>query len=146
MRSTIGDRVPLETKLDYARPRLVVAPYDSDNWRKYASVPKQIYHDNGSGEPSFVKFEDFYIKRIVYSRHDTGLIQQYMSDKFWMLERLHKAEEMDLGEGWTVVRANIDEDRDLICPLIRAKRLAEYLNIQNGDSSDKGLTALKVTN
>ena len=128
-----------EERIEYARRMLVASPYNAQHWRAYG---QELYPQSAENA---LKDEGFRINAVVYSDHAPGYLMGYAFDKWRLLSALErldtetqsavfqklddarKAKSRKQIKEWQAVRENMDLDRDLRCPMIRAHRLYELV-------------------
>lgn len=115
---TYHDRPGKAALRDYARRRLIVAPYDPENWRKYIETAPET-----PVEEAFFANESARINRIAYSQHDFQVIFGYMTRKLGELDVMQQIREQGVADGWDILLAQTDVEAQITCPLLRAKRV-----------------------
>lgn len=109
-----------EEALDYARRRVSASPYNADAWsnlsmRMHAA---RAYRTLDMAEP-------YRVNAIVYSNHSTQKLMEYIGEKIFEYDALQRMAGGSLPPEMASMLDGIDEDRDVVCPMLRAVRLKD---------------------
>lgn len=129
-----------EERFEFARRRLVVAPYDPTHWEIMANSYKFSRLSDGSEAGTFLQLEPLMVNSIVYSLHDPDKLFAYMWRKGRQLTRVQVARLFDYGPELNASWDAVDEDAQIICPLLRGKRLYEFIRQSEGRPVDEMYT------
>ncbi|WP_298857768.1 DUF4034 domain-containing protein [uncultured Sulfitobacter sp.] len=117
----VADDIPGQTRLEYARRRVFIAPYNGDHWLALG----QIVQREGSGAGGGLTAADpYFINAVHYGLHGFKYLDHMRANKAGQLIRFDSAAagQSDM-QGWAQIRQTTDRDADLLCPLIRMDRL-----------------------
>lgn len=110
-----------EQALEYAQRRVAASPYNPDAWTDLLSQlmrADRITH--------LLQSEPYRINAIAYDNHNPPLLSSYLFSKFRDYDLLQKAHDGQLPPDLMAMVEGVDEERDMICPILRAARLLDH--------------------
>lgn len=108
--------------LDYARRTLVATPYDPEAWLELLN---QLRLNNLIDTLDMA--EPYRVNAIVFSNHDPLTLNGYIGEKVFEFDIFQQMAQGSLPEQILPMLDGVEEDRDVICPMIRAVRIKEYV-------------------
>ncbi|KIC07699.1 hypothetical protein RA19_23265 [Leisingera sp. ANG-M1] len=124
-----------EQELDLLLRRVVIAPYNPEQWDRLASAMEtrsRLSHREGA---DLIRWDDLYGNAVYYSQHAPEYLETFLRKKVTQLMLIRKVREEGVKfNGWDIALLNIDETDDIICPIIRAGRLLEAVRL--GESAN----------
>lgn len=117
-----------EQELDFLLRRVVVAPYDPEQWDKLAREMKTYSLRADRQGVDLIRWDELYGNAVYYSQHAPKHLEIFAGEKVTQLMVLREARENGITfNGWDTALQDIDETVDIICPIIRAGRLLEFV-------------------
>ncbi|MEH6739763.1 MAG: hypothetical protein V7695_14635 [Sulfitobacter sp.] len=116
--------ISAEVKIEYAKRRVFIAPYDGDQWVALAELSERHASKDGPKGYDLTAFDDYYVNAVYYGRNGYQYLAAMRASKARQLLGFDAvmADPAD-AQGWKGSLENVDRDVDLLCPLIRVDRL-----------------------
>ncbi|MGJ8629004.1 MAG: hypothetical protein ACSHXB_18740 [Sulfitobacter sp.] len=116
-------------EIEYARRRLVVAPYNPKHWQSLARMLHMRSIKAQTDGADLFKQDVYFTNAIYYGQQDARLISDFLLRKLEHLKNVAEVEQRNIRfNGWDTLRGTLDRDADLNCPIIRAGRLLDYVD------------------
>lgn len=107
-----------EQALDYAQRAVQASPYNPDAWTELASGMER------AGKITNVsQSEPYRVNAIVYDNHSALRLSDYLLQKLFEYDAFQRVKAGSFPAESVAIFDGIDEAGDLICPVVRAKRL-----------------------
>ncbi|TMV07476.1 hypothetical protein [Arenibacterium halophilum] len=116
----IADSPSPEQEFDYLRRKVVVAPYDPENWQKLALLFK-VESLRGRDElADLALWEGYLVNAVYYSNYQLEYLTNYAQRKIQQLESYEQLEPGMAGlNGWYRAIQQLDRTTDIVCPIVR---------------------------
>jgi hypothetical protein len=116
----IADSPSPEQEFDYLRRKVVVAPYDPENWQKLALLFK-VESLRGRDElADLALWEGYLVNAVYYSNYQLEYLTNYAQRKIQQLESYKQLEPGMAGlNGWYRAIQQLDRTTDIVCPIVR---------------------------
>lgn len=125
-----------EQEIDLLLRRVVVAPYNPEQWDKLAHALESLSRRSHRDGIDLIRWDNLYGNAVYYSQHDPKHLETFLHKKITQLMLFRGAREDGIKfNGWDIALRSIDETKDIICPIIRAGRLLEVLRPQEPQTS-----------
>ena len=125
-----------EQEIDFLVRRVVVAPYNPEQWGKLAHALESLSRRSHRDGRDLIRWDDFYGNAVYYSQHDPKHLETFLHKKITQLMLFRGAREEGIKfNGWDIALRRVDEVNDIICPIIRAGRLLEFIRPQEPQNS-----------
>jgi len=112
------ERPTAQQALDYARRRVQASPYNPEAWSELLARMVQ----NGK-ITNLALAEPYRANAIVYDNHSAVGLSGYILDKIFEYDAFQRAQAGTLPADSLAMFDGVDETHDLICPVVRARRL-----------------------
>ncbi|MDW4496763.1 hypothetical protein R5H30_02130 [Sulfitobacter sp. D35] len=136
IKTPIRDLPSRDEKIAFMKRKLVVAPYDPENWKELARELKHQSVEAGREGTDLVRWDRYRQNAVYYGMHRIDHLESFAEEKIWQLAQFTEVPAIVAGaNGWDSAVREIDRNSKLVCPIVRLGILMtavrEYQGLQS---------------
>ncbi|MFA3920212.1 hypothetical protein [Ruegeria hyattellae] len=137
MITPIKDSPSPEDRLAYLQRKVAIAPYDPKNWTKLADELKNQSAAVENAGADLLRWDGYTQNAIYFGLHRMEYLENYARNKLEQYAQLFEIRGLAREfSGWDKALREIDENSDLICPIVRVGLLLEFAQ-EHGDRASQ---------